>query len=130
MPLPSPPSPPSPSGTATIMRCHGRVLNDCRTRAPWSRAVTRSMISSAMMPVYAPNQLSRRTSAICAASATEPARITTTRTKLANPQGEEEIHLVVQAGQVASGQLLDPPDPVAHRAATQGGQPPHAAGLV
>ena len=34
-----------------VMRCHGRVLNDCRTRAPWSRAVTRSMISSAMMPV-------------------------------------------------------------------------------
>src|SRR5437764_5587746 len=105
--------PSSPSGTATIMRCHGRVLNDCRTRAPPSRAVTRSMISSAMMPVYAPNQLSRCTAAICAASAAEPARITTTRTKLANLQGEEEVHLVVQAGKVAPGQLLDPPDPVA-----------------
>jgi hypothetical protein len=41
------------------MRCHGRVLNDCRTRAPPSSAVTRSMISPAMMPAYAPNQLSR-----------------------------------------------------------------------
>src|SRR6266700_3732231 len=104
-----------PSGTATFMRCHGRVLNDCRMRAPSSGAVTWSMISSGIMPAKAANQPSRCTAAICAASATEPARITTTRTKLANPQGEEEIHLVVQAGQVASGQLLDPPDPVAHR---------------
>src|SRR5690348_7228924 len=105
--------PSSPSGTATIMRCHGRVLNDCRTRAPPSRAVTRSMVSSAMMPAYAPNQLSRCTAAICAASAAEPARITTTRTKLANLQSEEEVRLVVQAGKVAPGQLLDPLDPVA-----------------
>jgi hypothetical protein len=36
------------------------------------------MISPAMMPAYAPDQLSRCTSAICAASAAEPARITTT----------------------------------------------------
>src|SRR5271165_4406486 len=96
------------------MRCQGRVRNVCRTRAPWSGVVTRSMISAGMMPSYAANQPSRCTAAICAASAAEPARITTTRTKLANPQGEEEIHLVVQAGQVTPGQLLDPPDPVAH----------------
>ena len=44
---------------------------------------------------------------------TYPTRITTTRTKLANPQGQEEVDLVVQAGKVAPGQLLDPPDPVA-----------------
>src|SRR5271166_6646348 len=52
------------------------------------------MISAGMMPSYAANQPSRCTTAICAASAAEPVRITTTRTKLANPQGEEEIYLV------------------------------------
>ena len=36
--------------TATNVFCHGRVLNDCRTRAPPSDAVTRPMTSGAMMP--------------------------------------------------------------------------------
>ena len=62
------------------MRCQGRVRNDCRTLAPLSGVVTRSMTSGAMTPSYAANQASRCTAAICAACAAEPALITTTRT--------------------------------------------------
>ena len=36
--------------TAAIIRCQGRIRNDCRTRAPPSGAVARSMIAGAMMP--------------------------------------------------------------------------------
>src|ERR1700733_4856870 len=95
------------SCTAAIIRCHGRVRNDCRIRAPPSGAVARSRIAAPMIPSYAAHQLSRITVAICAASAVEADRITIIPTKLANPQREEEVHLVIKAGQVAPGQLLD-----------------------
>src|SRR6202034_126996 len=36
------------------------------------------------------------------------------RYTLANPQGQEEIHLVIERGQITPGQLLDPADPVTH----------------
>src|SRR6202042_1635746 len=104
-----------PSCTAAIIRCQGRVRNDCRIRAPPSGAVARSKIAGPMMPSYAAHQLSRITAAICAASAVETDRITIIPTKLANSHREEEVHLVIQARQVAPGQLLDAPDPVPHR---------------
>ena len=78
------------------MRCQGRIRNDWRIRAPPSGDVARSMSAGSMSPSYAANQLSRITAAICAASAAEAARITTTWSKVVNPQREEEIHLVAE----------------------------------
>ena len=62
------------AGSATSVRRHGRETKRARSRSMSETPVALSMISAAMMPVYAARQASCRTREIDSASTAEPYR--------------------------------------------------------